>query len=148
MKIGDNAPNFTLKDQNGNDVNLSSYLGKRVALFFYPKDNTLICTKEACSFRDSYSEFQEHNTEVIGVSEDSEKSHEGFAAKHKLPYLLLQDKNGKVAQQFGVKKILGFLNGRESFLIDENGKIIAKETARLGADAHVNTLMAALKKLR
>ncbi|MCI5056315.1 MAG: peroxiredoxin [Flavobacteriales bacterium] len=147
MNVGDKAPNFSLKDQNGNLISSEGLRGKRIAIFFYPKDNTLVCTKEACSFRDHYEDFKNYNTEVIGISQDSDESHSGFAHKHGLQYSLLEDKGGTLAKAFGIKKVLGLISGRESFLVDENGIIIEKETSRLNADRHVEKLLKKLKSI-
>ena len=89
LKIGDKAPDFTLKDKNGNDVSMSDFLGKKVVLYFYPKDNTPGCTRQACAFGAVYQEFQKKNVEVIGISKDSVASHIKFAEKHNLPFILL-----------------------------------------------------------
>ena len=91
LEVGVKAPDFTLRDKEGKEVTLSSFNGKKVVLYFYPKDNTPGCTRQACAFAGAYSGFKERNVEVIGVSKDSEKSHAGFAAKHDLPFILLSD---------------------------------------------------------
>lgn len=116
MNIGDKAPEFTLLDQNGNDHSLSDYLGKSVLLYFYPKDDTPGCTKEACTIRDTHSEFGEKSIVVLGVSSDSVESHKKFEEKYGLPFTLLSDPNKQVRELYGV-------TGRDSFLIDVEGNI-------------------------
>ena len=129
LKIGDLAPNFTLSDKNGNQVSLSDFLGKKVVLYFYPKDNTPGCTRQACAFASAYDEFKEKNVEVIGISKDSVASHVKFAEKYSLPFVLLADPERKAIEPYGVwqeKKMcgkVGFGVVRTTFVIDEEGKI-------------------------
>jgi len=135
LKVGDKAPEFEAKDQNGNLVKLSDYKGKKLILYFYPKDNTPTCTTEACNYRDNYSALKKDGYEVIGVSADSEKRHQNFIAKFDLPLMLLADTEKEVINAYGVfgpKKFMGKISDsihRETFLIDEKGiieKIIEK----------------------
>lgn len=135
LKEGDKAPDFTAKDQNGKDITLSDYQGKKVILYFYPKDNTPGCTMEACNFRDHYQDLQEKGFEVIGVSADTEKKHQNFINKFELPFTLIADTDRKVIEAYGVwglKKFMGReFDGihRETFVINEKGmidKIITK----------------------
>lgn len=129
MKIGDKAPNFTALNQDGKPVSLSDFLGKKVVLYFYPKDNTPTCTTEACNLRDNYHRFQQMGYVVLGVSPDSQKSHQKFKAKHELPFDLLADTDLQLAQAYGVwgekftfgKKYMGIK--RTTFIIDEGGNI-------------------------
>lgn len=129
LKEGDKAPDFSAKDQDGNDVNLADLKGQRVVLYFYPKDDTPGCTKEACSFRDSDDVYKEKNIRVLGVSTDSEKSHQKFISKFNLPFTLLADTDKKIVEDYGVwgeksmygRKYMG--TNRKTFLIDEEGKI-------------------------
>ena len=129
LKIGDKAPDIQSKDQNGNDFSLSDLKGKKVVLYFYPKDNTPGCTKEACNLRDNYKELQKQGYEVIGVSADSQKKHQNFIEKYELPFTLLADENKEVIQAYGawgLKKFMGKeYEGiiRKTFVIDEEGKI-------------------------
>jgi len=129
LKPGDKAPEFISKDQNGSEVKLADYKGKKVVLYFYPKDLTPGCTVESCNFRDNYSLLKEKGFEVIGVSADDEKKHLKFIEKHELPFTLLADTEKDVINAYGVwglKKFMGKeYDGihRESFVIDENGKI-------------------------
>ncbi len=129
LKPGDTAPDFTAKDQNGNTVRLSDYRGKKVVLYFYPKDNTPGCTAEACNLRDNYDALQKAGYVVIGVSKDSEKSHQNFIKKYDLPFTLIADTDLQVHEKYGTwveksmygRKYMG--TARTTFIIDENGKI-------------------------
>jgi len=129
LNTGDRAPSFTLKDKNGNEVSLSDLLGKRLVLYFYPKDNTPGCTRQACAFAGAYEEFQKRGVEVVGVSRDGVASHANFAKKHALPFLLLSDPELEAIKAYGVwqeKKMygkVGFGVVRTTFIIDENGII-------------------------
>jgi peroxiredoxin Q/BCP len=138
---GNKAPDFTLNDKNGNAVSLKQFKGRRIVLYFYPKDNTPGCTKEACNFRDEISLFQGLNAEIIGISADSEASHQKFAGKFDLPFILLSDPDRKVIKEYGVWKeknnfgikALGIV--RTTFVIDENG-IIAKVFNKVKVEGH------------
>jgi thioredoxin-dependent peroxiredoxin len=124
VQQGDIAPDFTLPTQKGEAFHLKDLIGTAaIILYFYPKDNTAGCTAEACSFRDQYEVFKEAGAEVIGVSSDSEESHQRFASKHLLPFLLLSDKSGKVRKLFGVPSTLGILPGRVTYVIDKEGVV-------------------------
>ena len=131
LKIGDVAPNFTLLDKDGRKVSLSDFLGKRVVLYFYPKDNTPGCTRQACAFAGAYAGFREKDVEVIGVSKDSVASHVKFAEKYELPFVLLSDPDRVAIEPYGVwqeKKMCGKAGMgvvRTTFLIDEEGRIEA-----------------------
>ena len=129
LKVGDKAPDFTLADKNGNEVSLSDFIGKKVVLYFYPKDNTPGCTRQACAFAGAYREFEELGVEVIGISKDSISSHVKFAEKYGLPFVLLADPERKAIEPFGVwqeKKQCGKVSMgvvRTTFVIDKNGVI-------------------------
>lgn len=129
LKPGDKAPAFTAKDQDGKTHSLKDYKGKKVVLYFYPKDNTETCTKEACNLRDNYSLLRKKGIEIFGVSADNERSHKKFETKYSLPFTLLVDTDKKIINDYGVwglKKFMGitFMGIlRTTFLIDENGKI-------------------------
>ena len=131
LEIGMKAPAFSLKDKDGNLVSLSDFLGKKVVLYFYPKDNTPGCTRQACAFAGAYAGFQEREVEVIGVSRDSVASHVKFAEKHGLPFVLLSDPDREAIEAYGVwqeKKQCGKVSMgvvRTTFLIDEQGMIEA-----------------------
>ncbi len=129
LQVGDLAPAFTAKSQNGESVSLSDFAGKKVVLYFYPKDDTPGCTAEACSFRDNYQSLMGKGFEVIGVSTDDEKSHTKFVNKYQLPFNLLADTDKQIVETYGVwveksmygKTYMG--TARKTFIIDENGKI-------------------------
>jgi thioredoxin-dependent peroxiredoxin len=148
LNEGDIAPDFAVADQDGNEVKLSDYKGKRVVLYFYPKDDTPGCTKEACSFRDANDVYAEKGIKVFGVSLDSEKSHQKFISKYNLPFTLLADTNKEVSMAYGVygeKKNYGktyFGINRTTFLIDENGKI-AKIFKKVNTEIHADEVLKA-----
>lgn len=148
LKEGDDAPDFTVKNQNGEDVKLLDLRGNKVVLYFYPKDNTPGCTKEACSLRDNFSTFEEKEIKILGVSTDNEKSHQKFIAKYDLPFTLLADTNHAVADaygSYGEKKFMGkTYNGvfRKTFLIDEAGKIV-KIFEKVKVDEHADEVLEA-----
>ncbi|MCU0549077.1 MAG: thioredoxin-dependent thiol peroxidase [Leptolyngbya sp. Prado105] len=129
LKVGDRAPDFSLPDTDGNLVNLADLRGKRIILYFYPRDNTPGCTKEACAFRDAYDEYQAKDVVVFGVSTDDAKAHEKFIKKYSLPFPLLCDEGGKVAEtyeSYGLKKFMGkeYMGiTRNTFVISPEGTI-------------------------
>ena len=129
LEIGAKAPDFTLKDKDGNAVSLSDFAGKKVVLYFYPKDNTPGCTRQACAFAASYDRFRAKDIAVIGISKDSVASHQKFAEKYNLPFILLSDPELTAIQAYGVwqeKKLYGKVSMgvvRTTFIIDENGRI-------------------------
>ena len=146
LNIGDRAPEFTLKDKNGNDVKLSDFIGKRIVLYFYPKDNTPGCTRQACAFAGTYEEFRKRGVEVIGISRDSIASHVKFAEKYNLPFVLLSDPELEAIQAYGVwqeKKLYGKLSFgvvRTTFVIDENG-IIEKVMPKVKPDTNAEEIL-------
>ena len=129
LEVGTKAPEFTLPDKDGNPVSLTDFAGKKVVLYFYPKDNTPGCTRQACAFAGAYEEFKKINAVVIGVSKDSTASHQKFAEKHGLPFILLSDPELTAIQAYGVwqeKKLYGKVSMgvvRSTFVINENGMI-------------------------
>ncbi len=149
LKQGDKAPDFTLKDDDGSTVKLSGYKGKKVVLYFYPKDDTPGCTKEACSFRDGFKEIQKKGTIVLGVSPDSVESHKKFKEKFHLNFPLLSDDEKKVVNAYGVwkqkslygRKYMGV--ERTTFVIDEDGKI-RKVFPKVKVDGHYDEVIAEL----
>ena len=148
IDIGQPAPDFDLADAQGQRVRLADFRGKRsVVLYFYPKDDTPGCTKEACSFRDSYEAFKDAGAEVIGVSSDSEASHGKFAAKYKLPFTLVSDADGAVRKRYGVPATLGLLPGRVTFVIDREGVVRHVFNSQLQATRHVEEALQTLKRL-
>lgn len=143
---GDEAPDFALPDARGEVVRLADFHGQKpVVLYFYPKDETPGCTKEACAFRDAYEDFVAAGAEVIGVSSDDGKSHERFAAKHRLPFRLLSDRGGEVRRRYGVPATLGLLPGRVTFVIDRDGRVRHVFNSQLQAERHVREALAALQ---
>lgn len=148
LKEGDIAPDFTTRDANGNPVKLSDFRGQKVVLYFYPKDDTPGCTKEACSFRDSHTQFEDENIKVLGVSLDDETSHQAFASKFSLPFTLLSDTDHSVSDAYGVygeqrwgdKKFMGV--ARKTFLIDEEGRI-KKVFDKVNVEQHSDEVLAA-----
>ena len=149
VREGEAAPDFTLKSDGGEAVALSSFRGRPVVLFFYPKDDTPGCTKQACSFRDAHGEFEERGATILGVSPDSESSHVRFKEKHGLPFTLLADPEHEVAEQYGVwvekntygKKSMGIK--RSTFVIDAEGNI-AKAMLGVSPDGHADQVLEAL----
>lgn len=122
LAVGAQAPDFTLRDAKGTELKLSDYRGKQVVVYFYPKDDTPGCTKEACAFRDSYAKYDAAGIRVVGISQDTEDCHATFRAKHKLPFPLAADADGSISKGFGVKSTLG-MSSRVTFLLDKNGKV-------------------------
>ena len=151
LEVGTKAPEFTLPDKDGNPVSLSDFLGKKVVLYFYPKDNTPGCTKQACAFAASYEGFKAKNVAVIGVSKDSVASHQKFAAKYDLPFLLLSDPELQAIHAYGVwqeKKLYGKVSMgvvRSTYLIDEQG-VIARVMPKVKPDTNAADILAALEQ--
>ena len=151
LEIGTKAPAFTLPDQNGNLVSLSDFLGKKVVLYFYSKDNTPGCTRQACAFGENFPAFQAKNTVVIGISKDSVASHQKFAGKYGLPFILLSDPELQILQAYGVwqeKKLYGKVSMgvvRSTYLIDEQG-MIEKVMPKVKPDTNAETLLAYLNE--
>jgi peroxiredoxin Q/BCP len=145
--IGDPVPDFNLKDQNGKEFYLSNVVGKKnLVIYFYPKNFTPGCVKEACSFRDSFEEFRDAGAEVIGISSDSETSHAKFAARYNLPFILLSDQKGVVRRKFGVKSnFFGMLPGRETYVVNKEGRVISVFDSMNGYK-HMNHALEMLKK--
>jgi thioredoxin-dependent peroxiredoxin len=148
IQVGDKAPDFTLTSQAGQPVRLSDRLGERVVvLYFYPKDETPGCTKEACAFRDSYEVFTEAGAEVIGVSSDSVDKHAAFAGHHELPFTLLSDDGGQVRKSYGVPSTLGVLPGRVTYVIDRAGTVQHVFNSMTNIGRHVNDALDVVKSL-
>ena len=138
LKIGQPAPDFTLKTTSGKAFKLSQLRGRHVVLYFYPKDDTPGCTAQACSFRDEYEDFKELGAEVVGISSDSEKSHQKFTEKHRLPFELLSDEAGDVRKLYEVPRaLLGLLPGRVTYVIDKKGIVQYIFNSLSGATDHV-----------
>lgn len=148
VKVGEIAPGFTLKDQDGNHVSLSDYHGKRnVVLFFYPRDFSPGCTAQACSFRDSYEDFTDMDAVVIGVSGDSVGSHKKFLDKYLFPFTLLSDPKGKIRSIYGSTKAFGLLPGRYTFIIDKEGVIRHIFTSETNMKKHVDEALKVLREI-
>ena len=149
ITVGSQAPDFTLTDKDGKAVSLSDFLGKKVVLYFYPKDNTPGCTRQACAFAGAYEAFREKNVEVIGISKDSVASHVKFAEKYNLPFVLLADPDRIAIGAYGVwqeKKQCGKVSMgvvRTTFLIDENG-VIEKVMPKVKPDTNAAEILAEL----
>ncbi|GIP18900.1 putative peroxiredoxin bcp [Paenibacillus montaniterrae] len=153
LEIGQKVPMFTLPASDGTKWSLKEQLGKKIVLFFYPKDMTPACTQEACDLRDIYSELQQLGVEVVGISMDSEKSHRNFIAKQNLPYVLLTDEHHKVCEKYGVWQ-LKKLYGREymgivrsTFLIDEKGKLLERWD-RVKVKGHAQAVLEVVQNVR
>ena len=149
IEVGAKAPQFTLKDKDGREVSLSDFLGKKVVLYFYPKDNTPGCTRQACAFAGAYDAFKQKNVEVIGISKDSAASHAKFAQKHGLPFILLSDPELEAITAYGVwqeKKLYGKVSMgvvRTTFIIDEQGNI-EKVMPKVKPDTNAEEVLAML----
>jgi peroxiredoxin Q/BCP len=151
LALGTQAPEFTTTDQTGQKRSLSDFKGKKIILYFYPKDNTSGCTKEACAFRDRFDEFRRLGVEILGVSVDSEQSHQSFVQKYGLPFTLLADSDKRLVEAYGVwgekslygKKYMG--TRRVTYLIDEAGKIAAV-FPRVKPETHAEEILAVLQQ--
>jgi peroxiredoxin Q/BCP len=145
LEIGQPAPDFELPDQDGAPVRLSQFRGQcAVVLFFYPKDDTTGCTKEACGFRDRIETFQTKGARILGISSDSTASHRQFAAKFGLPYSLLSDEGGRVRKLYGVRSTFGVIPGRASFVIDRDGVLRNVFSSQFQPERHVEEALRAL----
>ncbi|MEQ2130334.1 thioredoxin-dependent thiol peroxidase [Caldanaerobacter subterraneus KAk] len=153
VEVGKKAPDFVLPDADGRQVSLSDFLGKNVVLYFYPKDNTPGCTKEAVGFRDSIKAIEEKNAVVIGISLDDETSHRKFIEKYSLPFVLLSDKEAKVSTEYGVYKEKNMYGKRKmgiersTFIIDSKG-IVRKIFRKVKVDGHVDQVLKALDEIK
>ena len=146
IKVGNNAPLFELVDQDGKAWNISDHLGKKViVIFFYPKDDTPGCLKEACAFRDSYEKFIQVGAEVVGISSDDQRSHAEFAAKYKLPFRLLSDPDKKVRKAYGALDL--FLPGRVTYVIDKQGVVRHIFSSQSQATKHIDESLRVVQEL-
>ena len=149
MNVGDKAPDFTLQDRNGKTVSLADFAGRKVVLYFYPKDNTPGCTRQACAFAQNYAEFTRRGIAVIGVSKDSVESHRKFADKYALPFVLLSDPELRAIKAYGVwqeKKLYGKVSFgvvRTTFIIDEKG-VVQKIMPKVKPDTNASEILAEL----
>lgn len=148
IRVGEQAPDFTLPSASGAVVQLSALLKQKVVvLYFYPRDETPGCTAEACAFRDSYEVFQEAGAEVVGVSDDSVESHQSFATHHRLPFILVADVGGTLRKRYGVTKLLGLIGGRVTFVIDRQGIVRHVFDSQAQATRHVDEALQTVKGL-
>ena len=139
IQVGDAIPDVVLQSQTGETVNLKSFNGNKcVVLYFYPKDDTPGCTKESCSFRDSYTAFQDAGAEVIGISGDDVASHKTFATKYNLPFTLLSDTGNAIRKSFGVPSTFGILPGRVTYVIDKSGIVKHITNSQLNFQGHID----------
>ncbi len=150
IEVGSNVPVFSLKDQHGNIFNLNSVLGKKnLVIYFYPKDDSPGCTKEACSFRDQFAVFEEADAMVIGINSQSVESHLKFAQKHRLNFTLLSDSENKVSKLFNVKgNMFGLIPGRVTFVINKKGKIVFIFNSQTQAERHVYEALRILQEIK
>lgn len=145
--VGDLAPDFELCDAQGRSVRLTERLASHwVVLFFYPKDHTRGCTTEVCAFRDSYQVFQDAGADVIGISSDSQASHQQFAQTHQLPFPLLSDPNGLTRAAYGIPKTFGLLPGRMTFVIDPQQRIRMAYSSQFNAKSHIEKALDILRQ--
>ncbi len=148
LKVGDPVPSFTLPDQNGKPFNVGDYIGKKIlVIYFYPKDESPVCTKEACAFRDKYEDFTQKGALVIGINSGTVESHKAFLEHYHLPFLLLSDTGNKVLEQFGVKSAF-FMTGRETFVIDLGGKVAFTYNSMLKGTRHMEETLAFIEKMQ
>jgi peroxiredoxin Q/BCP len=150
VETGSRIPDFTLPDQNGKMVDIKSFKGKKnLVIYFYPKDDSPGCTKEACSFRDQFEVFKTYNAEIIGISGDGIESHKKFAEKHRLSYILLSDKGNKIRTLFGVPtNLFGLLPGRVTYVVNKEGVVIHTFDSQLQTGKHIEEAIAALKQVK
>jgi peroxiredoxin Q/BCP len=145
LAVGDLAPPFVATTGDGATIRLADYLGKRgLVLFFYPRNGTPVCTKQACAFRDAYTKFVDAGFEVIGVSSGSPKSHLAFSQQHQLPFPLISDSDGSLRALYGASKALGIIPGRVTYVIDRDGRIRMIYSALFASDEHVRQALAAV----
>ena len=147
IKIGEPLPSFSLPNEDGEIINIDDLRkGKNLVIYFYPKDETLVCTKEACSFRDNYSQFEAFNCAIVGISIDSPQSHKSFIANHNLPFTLLSDVNNKIRNLLGVPRdLLGLISGRYTYVVNEKGTIVHIFNDHFSASKHIAESLKALK---
>jgi peroxiredoxin Q/BCP len=148
VKVGDKAPQFEATTSDGQQISLADFQGKQaVVIFFYPKDNTSLCTQQACSFRDAYEDFVKLGAVVIGISSDSDESHRSFATTHRLPYLLIADPAGSLRRLFGVPNALFVIPGRVTYVIDREGIVRMIFNSSFVGSGHVDEALKALREL-
>lgn len=147
LQLGDKIPHFISIDANAKPFDIKDYLGKPLVIYFYPKDDTPGCTIQACTFRDNYEEFKNLGAEVIGISSDSLQSHQKFASRYKLPFILLSDFDKKIRKLFGVPNdFLGLIPGRASYVVDKNG-IVQLIFDSASSKIHIQKALEILKRM-
>ena len=148
IEVGDAAPEFTATASDGQKITLADFKGKQpVVIFFYPKDNSPLCTQEACSFRDAYEDFVKLGAAVIGISSDTDESHRSFAATHQLPYFLIADRDGALRRMFGVPNTLFVLPGRVTYVIDLSGVVRQVFNSQIFGSRHVEEALKTVREL-
>jgi thioredoxin-dependent peroxiredoxin len=148
LTTGDKIPHFSLPDQDGNSLDISTLTGKKLVIFFYPKDDSPGCTKEACYFRDLWEVFKEAGAVLIGISGQSVESHKKFALKHRLSYTLLSDRGNRVRKLFGVPtNLFGLLPGRVTYITDSSGTVVHVFNSQVQAEKHVDEALNILKRV-
>lgn len=149
VKVGSKIPSFSLKDQNGNIFDINSVIGKKkLVIYFYPKDDTPGCTKQACTFRDQFEAFKKENALVIGISGQSVESHKAFAEKHHLSFTLLSDEDNTVRKLFGVPTTMGMIPGRVTYVVDLSGKVVYIFNSQSEVEKHVSEAIRVLKEMK
>ena len=147
LAVGDSVPVFSLRDQNDSLFNIGDFIGKKIlVIYFYPKDESSGCTKEACAFRDQYAAFLKAGAMIVGINSGTVESHRRFIEHHQLPFTLLSDPGNKVLKLFGVKDKF-FITGRETFIIDKNGKVVFTFDSFMNGSAHEKEALAFLNKM-
>jgi peroxiredoxin Q/BCP len=147
LLVGDKMPAFSLIEQDGKVFNSKEHIGKVLVIYFYPKDESMVCTKEACAFRDSFEDFNKAGALVIGINAGTVASHKNFSDHYKLPFTLLSDPDNKVYHLFGVKNMM-FMTGRQTYVIDKTGKIAFKYGAMMQGKKHADDALAFIKGLK
>lgn len=149
ISVGSNVPSFSLKDQNGQLFDINSVLGKmNLVIYFYPKDDSAVCTKEACSFRDQFDVFKKENAMIIGISGQSVESHLAFANKNHLNFTLLSDEGNKVRKLFGVPSGILGIPGRVTYIVNKDGKVVFVFNSQLNGEKHIQEALRILKELK
>ncbi len=148
IEQGDKIPEFEIPDQTGETFRSESLKGKKCVIFFYPKDETPGCTKEACAFRDAYEDFQKADAEVIGISSDGIKTHQSFISNHNLPFTLLSDEDKSVRKMFGVpSNLLGLIPGRVTYVVNSEGIVEYIFNSQLNTQGHIDKALEVIKKI-
>jgi len=148
VTVGDPAPDFALADQHGEMVELRRFRGRTVVLYFYPRDHTVLCTTQACDFRDNYEIFHQSDAEILGISSDTTTSHATFAEQHALPFTLLSDPGGLVRARYGVPRLFGLLPGRVTYVIDKQGIVRQIIRSAFSATRHVREALQTARRLK